>query len=462
MVSADGGVFGIGGAPFYGSIGGKHLEAPVVGMAPTPGGRGYQEVSADGGIFAFGNAGFHGSMGGHRINEPIVGMAATPSGHGYWEVAADGGIFAFGDAQFYGSMGRHLLNAHIVGMAATPSGHGYWEVASDGGIFAFGDAHFYGSTGSMQLNQPIVDMFKDPRGGGYSLVASDGGLFSFGGAHFYGSAGKMNLNRPIVGAAAIPHDGGYWLAAEDGGVFSFGDAHFYGSAPTSLAAPIVGMAEAPGNGAPSKDPRHDVAYGYDVSRYQCGALPSGPHPIGIVEVDQSSSADKNPCLGAEAAWAGSGLRLYTFLTYTTSPVNEPGCHADTACNAGYQAGIHAYEDAVSAGVDVNVPWWLDVETTGNWSPNTGENAQLVQGAIAALHKAEGVVDVGIYTSPLEWNPIVGGYQPHVPFWMANWTGSGPASCASYGFFAASNALPTGPLEIVQYDSTDVDVDYTCG
>ena len=32
-------------------------------------------------------------------NAPVVGMASTPSGKGYWLVAADGGIFSFGDAQ---------------------------------------------------------------------------------------------------------------------------------------------------------------------------------------------------------------------------------------------------------------------------------------------------------------------------------------------------------------------------
>ena len=39
-----------------------------------------------------------GSMGGFHLNQPIVGMAATPDGQGYWQVAADGGIFSFGDA----------------------------------------------------------------------------------------------------------------------------------------------------------------------------------------------------------------------------------------------------------------------------------------------------------------------------------------------------------------------------
>ena len=37
-------------------------------------------------------------------NAPIVGIAATPSGKGYWLVAADGGVFTFGDAPFLGNV----------------------------------------------------------------------------------------------------------------------------------------------------------------------------------------------------------------------------------------------------------------------------------------------------------------------------------------------------------------------
>ena len=55
-------------------------------------------MGSDGGVFAFGDAGFYGSMGGQELNAPMVGMAATPDGKGYWLVGADGGVFAFGDA----------------------------------------------------------------------------------------------------------------------------------------------------------------------------------------------------------------------------------------------------------------------------------------------------------------------------------------------------------------------------
>jgi glucose/arabinose dehydrogenase len=232
-----------GAAPFLGSTGALRLASPVVGMAPTPGGRGYWLVASDGGIFAFGDARFLGSTGGVRLARPVVGMAATPSGNGYWLVASDGGIFAFGDARFLGSTGAIQLAAPIVGMASTPSGNGYFLVASDGGVFAFGDARFLGSTGAIRLAAPIVGMASTLSGNGYWLVASDGGIFAFGDARFAGSTGALRLNRPVVGMAASRTGGGYWLVASDGGIFAFGDATFAGSTGAlTLARPVVGMA----------------------------------------------------------------------------------------------------------------------------------------------------------------------------------------------------------------------------
>ncbi len=178
---------------FSGSAG---LPGPPTPPPPAPLRSSYWEVASDGGLFSFGNAQFYGSMGGRPLNEPVVGMAATPTDHGYWEVASDGGLFAFGNAQFHGSMGgraaqpadcrawprprqaaatgRWLPTAGSSpsamlsstarwaggrstspssGMAATPTGGGYWEVASDGGLFAFGNAQFHGSMGG-QAAQP--------------------------------------------------------------------------------------------------------------------------------------------------------------------------------------------------------------------------------------------------------------------------------------------------------------------
>jgi hypothetical protein len=235
-VATDGGLFAFGDAAFHGSMGGQPLNRPVVGMAPTPDGGGYWEVASDGGLFAFGDAGFYGSTGAITLNRPVVGMAATPDGRGYWLVASDGGLFAFGDAGFFGSTGAIHLNQPVVGMAATPDGGGYWLVASDGGIFAFGDAGFFGSMGGTPLNKPVVGIGTNPTSGGYWEVAADGGIFSFGSAPFYGSTGAITLNLPVVGMAAT-HDGrGYWFVAADGGMFAFGDAPFYGSMPQVFAS----------------------------------------------------------------------------------------------------------------------------------------------------------------------------------------------------------------------------------
>ncbi|HWG74121.1 MAG TPA: putative Ig domain-containing protein [Acidimicrobiales bacterium] len=170
----------------------------------TPSTGGYTLVASDGGVFNFGDAGFFGSMGAKHLNRPVVGIASTPDGAGYWLVASDGGVFNFGDAGFYGSMGDKHLNRPVVGMASTADGGGYWLVASDGGIFTFGDAGFYGSMGDKHLNAPAVGMAPTPDGGGYWIVATDGGIFTFGDATFLGSMGDRHLNRPVVGMTADP------------------------------------------------------------------------------------------------------------------------------------------------------------------------------------------------------------------------------------------------------------------
>ncbi len=245
MVGSDGGVFSLGNAHYLGSMGGSHLNAPIVGMASTPDDAGYWLVAADGGIFSFGDAMFYGSTGSIVLNEPIVGMASTPDGAGYWMVARDGGVFAFGDATFYGSMGASHLNAPIVGMAATPDGHGYWLVASDGGIFSFGDADFHGSMGGTPLDAPIVGMASTPDGGGYWMVASDGGIFSLGDADYYGSVPGQGIHAQVpVGAMLSTPDGrGYWLVGQDGAVYAYGDAEFLGSlVGMGLSGAVVGVA----------------------------------------------------------------------------------------------------------------------------------------------------------------------------------------------------------------------------
>jgi len=473
-VASDGGVFAFGGLPFYGSMGGKPLDKPMVGIAPTTGldgatGGGYWTVASDGGVFSFGNAAFHGSMGGKPLDQPMVGIAADPATGGYWTVASDGGVFSF-DAPFDGSLGNIHLNKPIIAMASTPNGGGYWLFASDGGVFAFGNAGFYGSAGNDHLAAPVVGAVPTPDGHGYWLVASDGGVFSYGDAVFEGSLGGHALKHPIVSMTAADM-GGYWLTDSNGAVTAFGDAGYFGSAPQHLDAPVVSMADGPGTGVSPNEAYPSGSYGYDISVWQenpptcTETLPSG-HIIGIVQATGAAGAAPNPCVAQEAAWAGAGLNLYVYMTYGTSAVDEPGCNGDVACNFGYQAALYAYNYVQNQGVNPLVTWWLDVESDPSWTADTTENMEDVQGAINAL-RGLGINNVGIYTSPDNWNRIVGDYQPPVPLWLAWWTGNGPANCQDIAGYAASEGdlLPTGPVFVTQYsddaNGQSVDGDYAC-
>jgi hypothetical protein len=244
LASRDGGVFAYGTAPFEGSMGGQHLNAPIVGVATTPDDQGYWLVASDGGVFAFGDAPFEGSMGGQHLNAPIVGIAPSRNGQGYWLVAADGGVFAFGNAVFHGSMGGTRLNAPVTAVAATDHG-GYWLVASDGGVFSFGGASFYGSAGGTRLNAPVTGVAATPDGQGYWLVASDGGVFTYGDAGYFGSVPGQGIaaQAPVVGITSTPTGSGYWVAGANGAVYTYGDATFLG-APNAghLVAPVSAIA----------------------------------------------------------------------------------------------------------------------------------------------------------------------------------------------------------------------------
>jgi peptidoglycan-N-acetylglucosamine deacetylase len=157
-------VYAFGQAPLPGPA--ITSNTGYVGAAGTA--NGYWLAAKDGGVFSSGLP-FYGSMGGQHLNQPVIGMAATPDGGGYWMVAADGGVFSFGDARFHGSMGGTPLNRPIVAMAADPATGGYWQVAADGGVFSF-DAPFYGSTGAQASDNRFFAMVASPGGAGYLLI----------------------------------------------------------------------------------------------------------------------------------------------------------------------------------------------------------------------------------------------------------------------------------------------------
>ncbi len=349
-------------------------SSPIVGVAAQPGSAGYWMASATGGVFAVGTAGFYGSLGGVNLAQPIVAMAATPSGHGYWLAAADGGVFSFGDARFFGSTGGIHLAQPIVAMAATPSGNGYWLIARDGGVFSFGDARFFGSTGGVRLTQPIVGAAATPTGRGYWMVASDGGVFSFGDAGFHGSTGGVALAQPIIGIAPTSTGNGYWLVASDGGVFTFGDAAYHGSAVTFNApsgAQSVGIIP--------------VGSGYwvpnDQGQVDALGAPAAPQPSFPVTVTSTPVSPNRlpPSVNPAASTAPSAAFSQACWT---PPVNNASCDAAALTDINQARAAEGYGPLPLPGNYESLPMGTqlvvvaDAERTSRGLPSLPENANL--------------------------------------------------------------------------------------
>ena len=229
VVTATGAVSGFGAAITYGSLQGRHLKVPVVGIAVTPDSEGYWLLTSDGQVFAFGDAKLYGAPAKLAPGTSAVGMSATPDGKGYWVVTGAGAVYPYGDAQSFGSLLGHRLNRPIVGVAATPTGDGYWLAAADGGVFGFGDARYHGSMGASQLKNRVVGITADPVGNGYFLATANGSIFSFG-ANFYGSRGAKPPPEPVVAVAPSIDRKGYYLIDSGGQVYAFGDAIYGGNA----------------------------------------------------------------------------------------------------------------------------------------------------------------------------------------------------------------------------------------
>ena len=207
--------------------------------------------------------------------------------------------------------------------------------------------------------------------------------------------------------------------------------HVRGSWPAAAVAAIVIAALG--------FPGHAVVgeVGHDVSWPQCNdRVPAGAFTI--VGVTKALPYQMNPCLVPQvrAAKAFGPVQLYvnTANRGPASPYwSKPGrttpvpcrnvkSNDDAGCayNYGWDAAADAFKGARSslAGVlDVRtVTWWLDVEGSrtpgvdGNsWRGSASANAADLQGFMDFLRSA-GVREVGIYSTPLQWSDITGGYH----------------------------------------------------
>ena len=239
LAGSDGGIFTFGGAQFYGSTGSLKLQRPVVGITATANRGGYWLVASDGGVFSFGDAGFYGSLpglglapagtvGGKDLNAPIVGMVPSFDGGGYFMVASDGGVFAFGDAAFEGSCpGIGECGGTAVAVAPDASGRGYWLITATGNIYTFGNATYLGAPGPQ--NSPVTSMVRTTDGLGYWVLLANGTVDAYGDAVDRGSPlGSVAAPNSASAIFTTSDGGGYWVASANGEVFTYGDAPYDG------------------------------------------------------------------------------------------------------------------------------------------------------------------------------------------------------------------------------------------
>ena len=227
IVTSFGRMLPYGDFPNDGDESGVALSQPMVGIGPRRSG-GYYLVASDGGIFSFA-APFFGSMGGQHLNQPMVGMAVTPAATatGRWPPTAASSPSATPSSSAPWAASTSTSPSWAWPPPRPAGATGAWPptAASSPSATPSSSAPWAASTST----SPSWAWPPPRRAGATGAWPPTAGIFSFGDAQFFGSMGGQHLNQPIVGMAAPPATQGYWLVAGDGGIFTF-NTPFYGSA----------------------------------------------------------------------------------------------------------------------------------------------------------------------------------------------------------------------------------------
>jgi len=232
---------------------------------------------------------------------------------------------------------------------------------------------------------------------------------------------------------------------------------------------------------------------FDISYPQCGSPFPANAEYGIVGVNKGIVFSANPCLSAgdgppELQWAGGvKAQLYAntgnpgpalssrWPSNQTSPREcdtsaVPGSDtADCAYDYGWNAAADSYRTAVAAYVSLGLAsagatstpspnvWWLDVEITNSWRPDTTLNVAVLKGAVTYLQSVS-TAGIGFYSTQYQWNEITGGTSDFsaYPSWVAGAGTAGQAVgiCGTQGFTG-------GRVALVQYPAGGFDADFLC-
>jgi hypothetical protein len=115
-------------------------------------------------------------------------------------------------------------------------------------------------------------------------------------------------------------------------------------------------------------------------------------------------------------------------------------------------------------------WWLDVETSNTWQPDTASNAASLAGAAAYLQQAG--LSVGVYSTTAQWTSIVGGTASKIPplpngapsnlVGLDEWGAGASSLKGAQSNCTAATPFTGGHNRLMQYVSGGSDYDVSCG
>jgi hypothetical protein len=138
----NGYVHSFGDVKLYGEVANGGIYGGLVAMSVDERTGGYWLASANGDVLRF-NAPDDGSLEGKKLSKPIVGIEAAPDGSGYRLVSSTGRVFCFKEKCEGDLVGRRLAGP-VVGIVADGV-NGYWILDAAGQVFPFGGARGYGN-----------------------------------------------------------------------------------------------------------------------------------------------------------------------------------------------------------------------------------------------------------------------------------------------------------------------------
>jgi hypothetical protein len=192
----------------------------------------------------------------------------------------------------------------------------------------------------------------------------------------------------------------------------------------------------------------------DISWPNCNIKQTTTYAYGIVGVTGGLDFRPNTCLAQETHWFAS-YSLYMNTGYPGEKIAHKSdatplqcSSADSGCfayNYGYNAALYALNYAALQNAHSPL-WWLDVETDNSWSSSTAINEATLEGANAAIQHHIMMPVVGFYSSPYQWNTIVGNWQND----SYTWIGTGGLDKATGEQGCTETSFTGGPVILSQY------------